>query len=176
MTEQRPGDVLDEAARLFDALRARMGGGRGGAGGDGGDRDADDVWGRATAEPPRIATGAPECRDCPVCRAIALARESGPDVSRHVREAGRSLAAAAFDVAAAFERARASRTPPHERNHAHEPSRAEKPSRADEPGRAEKPGRADEPGRADGPSGERRGTAGGDPWASATGGEPLDIG
>ncbi|MBX6768747.1 MAG: hypothetical protein IRY90_16625, partial [Actinomadura rubrobrunea] len=57
-------------------------------------------------------TGAPECRDCPVCRAIVLARESGPDVAEHVREAGRSLVAAALDVLAAFERTRGGRTGP----------------------------------------------------------------
>ncbi|WP_067478352.1 hypothetical protein [Actinomadura hibisca] len=109
MTEQ-PGDVLDEAAKLFDALRRRMAGGLpGGTGGGAG--DADDVWSRAVTEEmagdPHIATGAPECRNCPICRAVALARESGPDVGRHVREAGRSLMAAALDVVAAYERTRA---------------------------------------------------------------------
>ncbi|GAA4093932.1 hypothetical protein [Actinomadura miaoliensis] len=138
MNEQ-PGDVLDEAVRLFDALRRRVGGFGDVFGGaprddrrdvrpdhsDHGDDSGDggDVWARATAEareeerhaphrPPRIATGAPECQDCPVCRAIALARESGPDVAEHVREAGRSLMAAALDVLAAFERTRGGRTGP----------------------------------------------------------------
>lgn len=138
MNEQ-PGDVLDEAVRLLDALRRRVGGlgdVLGGAPRDdrrdrrpgrGGDGDGGDVWARVTAEareeereegrraphrPPRIATGAPECQDCPVCRAIALARESGPDVAEHVREAGRSLMAAALDVLAAYERTRGGRTGP----------------------------------------------------------------
>jgi hypothetical protein len=62
-------------------------------------------------EHPRIATGAPECRDCPICRAIAVSRESGQDVREHLREAGRSLLAAAMDVAAAFERTRGPRGP-----------------------------------------------------------------
>ncbi|WP_207400674.1 hypothetical protein, partial [Actinomadura roseirufa] len=97
MTEQ-PGDLLDEAAKLFDTLRRRLGGSGGGPGDAPGPRrttrddahdpddadDAADVWSRATAEPPRIATGAPECRDCPVCRAIAIGREAGGDVRRHV--------------------------------------------------------------------------------------------
>ncbi|WP_285492481.1 hypothetical protein [Actinomadura sp. NBRC 104425] len=136
MNEQ-PGDVLDEAVRLLDALLRRVGGlgdvlggaprdGRG-DGGDGNGGDGGDVWARVTAEAreeeraqaphaphrtPRIATGAPECQDCPVCRAIAVARESGPDVAEHVREAGRSLMAAALDVLAAFERTRGGRTGP----------------------------------------------------------------
>ncbi|MFI0349800.1 hypothetical protein [Actinomadura sp. 9N407] len=117
---ERSGDLLDEAVKLFETLRRRMGetGTEGGAGRDSGRArtGADgDVWSRAVADepadPPRIATGAPECLDCPVCRAIALARESGPDVRTHVREAGRSLLAAAFDVAAAFERSRGPRPP-----------------------------------------------------------------
>ncbi|MEW2358966.1 hypothetical protein [Spirillospora sp. NPDC029432] len=121
MNEQS-GDLLDEAVKLFETLRRRMGeaGGRSGdtASDDAGSDDAGtggDVWSRAVAAepgegageraaPPRIATGAPECLDCPVCRAIAVARETGPGVRAHVREAGRSLAAAAFDVAAAFDR------------------------------------------------------------------------
>ncbi|MGI5168685.1 hypothetical protein ACQEU3_30490 [Spirillospora sp. CA-253888] len=104
MTEQ-PGDVLDEAAKLFDVLRRRVTGDAGGGSGRSGGAD-DDVWSRAVAGDPHIATGAPECRNCPICRAVALARESGPDVGRHVREAGRSLMAAALDVVAAYERTR----------------------------------------------------------------------
>ncbi|MFC9976100.1 hypothetical protein ACFVH6_34930 [Spirillospora sp. NPDC127200] len=106
MTEQ-PGDVLDEAAKLFDVLRRRMAGGATGGASGGAGGGADDVWSRAVADDPHIATGAPECRNCPICRAVALARESGPDVGRHVREAGRSLMAAALDVVAAYERTRA---------------------------------------------------------------------
>ncbi|GAA1590021.1 hypothetical protein GCM10009678_85520 [Actinomadura kijaniata] len=102
MTEQ-PGDVLDEAAKLFDVLRRRL---TGGSGTGGAGTGADDVWSRAVTEDPHIATGAPECRNCPICRAIAMARESGPDVGRHVRQAGAALAAAALDVVAAYERTR----------------------------------------------------------------------
>jgi hypothetical protein len=116
MNEQS-GDLLEEAVKLFETLRRRMGEtGAGGGAGRARTGADDDVWSRAVAdkpaEPPRIATGAPECRDCPVCRAIALAREAGPGVQEHVREAGRSLLAAALDVAAAFERTRDPR-PPH---------------------------------------------------------------
>ncbi|MEU5881686.1 hypothetical protein [Spirillospora sp. NPDC047279] len=116
MTEQ-PGDALDEAAKLFGSLWRRIGGTGGGNPGQRGAMGepddvwsratADDVWSRAAAGDPHIATGAPECRNCPICRAIALARETGPDVTTHVRQAGQSLMAAAFDVLAAFERTRA---------------------------------------------------------------------
>ncbi|XVQ13654.1 hypothetical protein ACQP1W_14280 [Spirillospora sp. CA-255316] len=130
MNEQ-PGDLLDEAVKLFETLRRRLGetaaGPRGEAGRAGagrtddraGERAGEDVWSRAVAEEPpkpreapRIATGAPECRDCPVCRAIAVARASGDDVREHLRQAGRSLLAAATDVAAAFERTRPAHDPP----------------------------------------------------------------
>jgi hypothetical protein len=104
-----PGDLLDEAAKLFESLRRRWDEAQGRAVED--DRDGD-VWSRAVTEPPgepdrpRIATGAPECRDCPICRAIAMTRESGGDVRTHLREAGRSLLAAARDVVAAYDRTR----------------------------------------------------------------------
>ncbi|WP_262402097.1 hypothetical protein, partial [Actinomadura sp. CNU-125] len=79
-----------------------------------------DVWASATAERPRaerpradrgpggprVATGAPECCECPVCRAISLRREAGGDVARHLRDAGGSL------LAAALERARRRRPRP----------------------------------------------------------------
>ncbi|TDD73696.1 hypothetical protein [Actinomadura rubrisoli] len=150
MNEQ-PGDVLDEAAKLFDALRRRMGGG--GTGGGTG-ADAGDVWGRATAEDPHIATGAPECRNCPICRAIAIQRESGADVGRHVREAGQSLLAAALDVVAAFDRTRGSRPP--EASPGPRTGTSERSGRSPRDGRPERP----EPG---------------DAWSAATGGS-IDIG
>ncbi|RSN59674.1 hypothetical protein [Actinomadura sp. WAC 06369] len=151
MSDQ-PGDILDEAGRVFDALLRRAS--RAGIFGaprrpDARDRAPDqepapdqdpdrpeaaepgDAWAAATAEPPpaeppraeppraergsrahggaeepRIATGAPECRDCPVCRAIAIRREAGGDAARHLRDAGESLLAAALDVIAAADRAR----------------------------------------------------------------------
>ncbi|NDU75037.1 hypothetical protein GWI34_20755 [Actinomadura sp. DSM 109109] len=170
MSDQ-PGDVLDEAAKLVDALIRRVGGGRDERAGR--DDPAGSVWDRATADEPtdepagepaggpHIATGAPECRDCPVCRAIAVRREAGGDVGRHLREAGRSLAAAALDVVAAFERTRA-------------------PDRAREAGRARDAGRT---GRPEASEGARAGTSDrserpdtGDPWSAATGGGPIDIG
>ncbi|WP_067463169.1 hypothetical protein [Actinomadura macra] len=135
MNEQ-PGDVLDEAAKLFDALRRRMGG-------DG----TGDVWGRATSEDvPHMATGAAECRNCPICRAIAVGRESGADVGRHVREAGRSLLAAGLDVVAAFDRTR---------GEASEAPRAGTSERSGPPPGGSAPERADA-------------------WSAATGGDPIE--
>lgn len=168
------GDVLDEAAKLVDALIRRVGGG----GRDeraGRDEPAGDVWDRAIAgesagEPsggpagdargPHIATGAPECRDCPVCRAIAIKRESGGDVGRHLRDAGQSLVAAALDVVAAFDRTRAS-------------DRAQGPHRTQRFGRTGPP-EASEGARA-GTSDRSERPDPGDPWSAATGG-PIDIG
>ena len=136
MTE-RPGDVLDEAAKLFDALRRRIGG----------DGPSGDVWGRATAEDdPRSAAGAAECRNCPLCRAMAVGRESGADVSRHLREAGRSLLAAALEVVAAFERTRGEASAPPQT------------------------GRSERSDPASGGRAPERGNA----WSAATGGDPIE--
>ncbi|MBW8480872.1 hypothetical protein [Actinomadura parmotrematis] len=177
MTEQQPGDVLDEAVRLLAVLRRRAGalGGsarRAASGGPGGG----DAWGDAVDEAadeaadeardaalrdPHIATGAPECRNCPICRAIAVARESGPDAGRHARAAGRSLLAAGLDVVAAFERTRGGARPrpdagpPHTRRTA-----------ADEPAQAAPAQAAPAQPAKDA----------GDPWSAATGGDPIDIG
>lgn len=106
MSEQ-PASVLFEAVRLAEVLRRRISGGGTGS---------DDVWGEATKESragywgEHIATGAPECRYCPVCRAIAASRTSGPDVLGHVMSAGESLYAALREAVAGFERTR----PPYE--------------------------------------------------------------
>jgi hypothetical protein len=163
----RPGDVLDEAAKLFDALVRRVSGG----GGDERaprDEPAGDVWDRATREAaaaqggeepgPRIATGAPECRDCPVCRAIAMKRESGGDVARHLREAGQSLLAAGLEVVGAFDRTRPRDGRP--RAAGDPPPGSAEASRSARAGTSERSGRP-EPG---------------DPWSAATGGGPIDIG
>lgn len=104
MSEQ-PGHMIDEAMKLFEVLRRRTGDGGGG-------KSADDVWSRAVAEDRHIATGAAECRHCPVCRAIAAARSTGPDVAGHLMVAGQQLYAAFRDVAAAYERTRPAGAPP----------------------------------------------------------------
>jgi hypothetical protein len=76
-----------------------------------------DVWGQATYEEPtpHIATGAPECQYCPVCRAIAAARTSGPDVVEHVMDAGQSLYTALQETLAAFDQSHFRAAPQHER-------------------------------------------------------------
>ncbi|HZE32630.1 MAG TPA: hypothetical protein VE198_14470 [Actinoallomurus sp.] len=103
MSEQ-PASVLFEAVRLAEVLRKRMSGGAG----------SGDVWSEATSDAwgERIATGAPECRYCPVCRAIAASRTSGPDVVGHVVSAGESLFAAVREAVAGFERTRPPRQEP----------------------------------------------------------------
>jgi hypothetical protein len=107
MSEQ-PASVLLEAVRLADVLRRRMSGAWGTGSGSG----SGDVWGEATSEPEpgmwgeHIATGAPECRYCPVCRAIAASRASGPDVVNHMMSAGEQLYAAVREAVAGFERTR----------------------------------------------------------------------
>jgi hypothetical protein len=164
MNEQ-PGDVLDEAVKLFDALRRKIGeggfggGGRGDDGGWGAGSKDDDVWGRATAEDPHIATGAPECRNCPICRAIALARESGPGVRTHVMQAGQSLFAAALDVVSAYDRTRGPKP---------EPARPRPPRRSEPSEEAD----SERSHRATGSSGRRSGSV----WADAVGDDPIDIG
>jgi hypothetical protein len=103
MSEQ-PASVLFEAVRLAEVLRKRMSGGA--ASGDVWSEATSDAWGE------HIATGAPECRYCPVCRAIAASRTSGPDVVSHVMSAGESLYAAVREAVAGFERTRPPRQEP----------------------------------------------------------------
>ncbi|MCW2887783.1 MAG: hypothetical protein QOE54_6933 [Streptosporangiaceae bacterium] len=101
MTEQ-PGHVLDEAVKLFEVLRRRI-------------RDGSparprpepgDVWGQATYEAPipHIATGAPECRYCPICRGIAAARTARPGLTEQVMDAGQSLYTALQEALSALDR------------------------------------------------------------------------
>ncbi|MFB4299408.1 hypothetical protein [Actinomadura sp. NTSP31] len=185
MTDQ-PGDLINEAGKLFDAVLKRVVGGGSGddrgepprddrpRGGEGGG-DEGDVWAAATAERPRYATGAPECCHCPVCRAIAVSRESGHDVGRHVREAGRSLMAAALDVVQGFDRTRPE-------PHRDRPPRPRDASAGPGAGRSDRSGRSpreEAPGggtpRAAEPREERPRDEPADPWAAATG-DSIDIG
>ncbi|TDC67733.1 hypothetical protein E1200_14095 [Actinomadura sp. GC306] len=170
MSEQ-PGDVLDEAAKLFDALMRRVGGGgrdrdadepSAGRPGGGGPGAGEDVWASATAERPRIATGAPECLDCPVCRAIAVKREAGGDVGRHLQEAGQALLAAALDVVGAVDRTR-DRTRDRDRSGASGGTSRNRPPEASKSPRAGRSERSERPDS-------------GDAWSAATGGGPADIG
>ncbi len=95
MTDQ-PGHVLEEAFKLFEAVRRRMSD----------DRGPGDVWSEAVREEPPAGV----CpHGCPVCRAMEAAKASGPDVLGHVVDAGQSLFAAVQDVLAGYERSRAAR-------------------------------------------------------------------
>ncbi|MBO2461833.1 hypothetical protein [Actinomadura violacea] len=176
MTDQ-PGDLINEAGKLFDAVLKRVVGGgsrdddreRRGERSRGG---ADDVWADATAEAPRYATGAPECCHCPVCRAIAVSRESGHDVGRHVRDAGRSLMAAALDVVQGFDRTR----PEENRNRPPRPGEASAGPGTGRSERSERSPREEAPRGEPPRGGKPREDEPGDPWADATGGDSIDIG
>ncbi len=68
--------------------------------------ERDNVWGVATTEPPRDASGeAPECAWCPVCRAARRIRESAPSVGGQLAGAGDVVAAAVQEAMSAFEAA-----------------------------------------------------------------------
>lgn len=45
-----------------------------------------------------LATGAPECTYCPICRTVHVVREAGPEVRAHLASAAASLMQAAASV------------------------------------------------------------------------------
>jgi hypothetical protein len=82
------GSVGEEAARLLGALSDWA-------------RDADLVGqaGHVLHEiDEHVATGAPECRWCPVCRTVHLARAASPEVRTHLASAAASLVQAVAGV------------------------------------------------------------------------------
>jgi Family of unknown function (DUF5304) len=91
---ERLGSVAEEASRLFEAVQdwARRAG----------------VDGRT-----QIATGAPECRLCPLCQALGLLRDARPEVVEHLVTAVGSLAAAVRVAVDASEREWSARRPAH---------------------------------------------------------------
>ncbi len=109
--EKEPvGSVNEEAAKLLHALQewAKESGSdyaatasAAAAGATGALKDANE----------HIATGGQDCRYCPVCRAIALVRETSPEVRAHLASAASSLMQAAAGVLATHvaEQARAAR-------------------------------------------------------------------
>ncbi len=66
------GSATEEARRLLAALQ--------------------DFARRTTGE--HIATGAPECRLCPVCQIISFVRDSRPEVAEHLGSAAAALLSA----------------------------------------------------------------------------------
>jgi len=72
------GSASHEAARLLDALGQWLGA-----------RTAE-----STGWSEHIATGSAECRVCPLCRLIALARDTSPELAGHLDDALRSVGSA----------------------------------------------------------------------------------
>lgn len=97
MSERPPteslGNAAQEAARLLDAIGEWLAV-RANAEDNGGS------WVRWSSE--HIATGAAECRICPLCRLIAATRAAGPEVAGHADEALRSISAALHALADAM--------------------------------------------------------------------------
>lgn len=84
------GSVAEEAAKLFGALSGWAQDVRRDVGDAAQAGHASHGWG---AE--HLATGAPECTWCPVCRAVHAVRELSPEVKAHLTTAAASLAQAA---------------------------------------------------------------------------------
>jgi hypothetical protein len=76
--ERSLGSAAEEAARLFAAVQDWA-------------RQASDG---AAGLGEHIATGAPECSLCPVCRTIGVLRSLSPETYQHLADAADSLAAA----------------------------------------------------------------------------------
>jgi hypothetical protein len=89
------GSVGEEAAKLFGALSTwarETGGGDLGAAASAFAGEVND----------HVATGAEECRWCPVCRAVHAVRELNPEVRAHLTSAASSLLQAASEVLASL--------------------------------------------------------------------------
>lgn len=71
------GSVAEEAAKLFGALSG---------------------WARDHGLDETLATGAPECTYCPICRAVHAVRECSPEVRQHLVVAAASLIQAASAI------------------------------------------------------------------------------
>ena len=99
MSDEPVGSVGEEAAKLLNALNdwAKESG-------------ASHVQGAASAAEglldglkqvdEHVATGAAECRYCPVCHAISLVRHTSPEVKAHLSTAASSLLQAAAGLLA----------------------------------------------------------------------------
>ena len=84
---ERVGSVAEEAAKLLGALS-----GWAKEHGDGLSSFADDVHDHlASGMAGGMATGAPECTWCPVCRTVAAVRATSPEVRAHLATAASSL-------------------------------------------------------------------------------------
>ena len=94
------GTLAEEAAKLFAALSGLAGTARA-QGSDLGETAAGlgDHWADRLADAAHdvdehLATGAAECRYCPVCRGVDLLRRTDPEVVIHLGQAAQSLSRA----------------------------------------------------------------------------------
>lgn len=92
--EPEVGSVGEEAAKLFGAI-ADMARERGSDLGDGLSGLAGQAAAMAHDVEGHIATGAAECRYCPVCRVVHAVRDTTPEVRAHLVVAASSLLQAA---------------------------------------------------------------------------------
>ncbi|MDQ1103222.1 hypothetical protein QE364_001759 [Nocardioides zeae] len=121
--QEQVGSVGEEAAKLIGALAdwAREHGGDLGHGvadaaAGAASAAAAGAAGAASAVDEHLATGAPECTYCPICRGVHLLRECAPEVRDHLASAAASLMqAAAGLLAAASTPPRGERTSPSQR-------------------------------------------------------------
>lgn len=93
------GSLAEEAARLFDVLRDL---GRDQGADFARQAEAATTWAAAGVHDleAHVATGADECRYCPICRLIAFARSTSPEVRAHLGDAAASLVKAAAGMLA----------------------------------------------------------------------------
>ncbi|MEV7428780.1 hypothetical protein AB0N29_04110 [Nocardioides sp. NPDC092400] len=97
------GSVAEEAAKLFGALgdwAQDNGSGLGAGLGAGLGGFAAQAAAAARQVDEHVATGAPECTWCPVCRAVHAVRSTSPEVRNHLLAAGSSLLQAAAEALA----------------------------------------------------------------------------
>jgi hypothetical protein len=93
------GSLGEEAAKLLHALQDWAGA----TGGEYADATATAAAGAASTWQrlnEHVATGAPECRYCPVCQAISAVRQTSPEVRAHLTSAASSLLQAAAGLLA----------------------------------------------------------------------------
>ena len=98
-TDDPTGSVSEEALKLFGALSdwARDHGSELGQGLTG---FVEHAAASAREVDEHLATGAPECTYCPICRAVHVVRQTSPEVRAHLAVAASSLLQAAAGMLA----------------------------------------------------------------------------
>jgi hypothetical protein len=97
--EEGVGSVGEEAVKLFEAL-AGWAKEQGHEAGEGLADAAGAAAGAARRIDEHVATGAPECTWCPVCRCVHVVRTASPEVRAHLATAATSLLQAAAGLMA----------------------------------------------------------------------------